>query len=31
MSDPCINGKLGAAQQEICAEYYYTSSATGRR
>jgi hypothetical protein len=24
MSDPCINGKLGAAQQESCAEYYYT-------
>jgi nucleoside phosphorylase len=23
-SDPCINGTLGAAQQESCAEYYYT-------
>ena len=23
-SDPCINGKLDAAQQESCAEYYYT-------
>jgi hypothetical protein len=23
-SDPCINGKLDAAKQESCAEYYYT-------